>query len=109
MVIPTTDLLRLLERVIRADDLRAHPEQLLGPEYVDGFENIDAQAFATLARIAAGEAWEHEFPDTFAIPSALLHPGMMWRLVDYMESTDDFTTADAANFRRLASLIRSGS
>lgn len=78
-MIPTTDLLRLLERLVSADYLREHPTHVREEWYLGSFslDHDDVQSFATIARIAAGEVWEG-FPndDTVAVPAELLDAPM---------------------------------
>lgn len=74
-MIPTTDLLRLLDRLVSADHLRANPTHVREEWYLGSFslDHDDVQSFATIARIAAGEVWEG-FPagGTVEIPRNLL-------------------------------------
>ena len=57
-MIPFDDLLRLLDRLVNADSLRKDPAQLRRDGFGAFFLDYDDwQSFATLARIASGEAW----------------------------------------------------
>lgn len=81
-MIPATDLLRLLDRLVSADYLRQHPTHVREEWYLGSFtlDHDDVQSFATIARIAAGEAWEG-FPagGTVEIPRALLSARLLAR------------------------------
>jgi len=107
-MIPTTDLLRLLNAIIDADGLRAHPGDLTRDGFGTFCPDLDPQSFATLARIAAGEAWEGEFaPGHVPIPVDLLRPADLWRLYDLATSSEQIGNDAAEKIRRLATYSRS--
>lgn len=60
--IPVHQLVRLLDELIDAELLRSEPHRLsaeCGHEFARrDSRDLSPQSFATLARIAAGEAWE---------------------------------------------------
>ena len=81
-MIPATDLLRLLDRLVSADYLRQHPTHVREEWYLGSFtlDHDDVQSFATIARIAAGEAWEgYPAGGTVEVPRNLLDPRMLAR------------------------------
>lgn len=111
-MIPTTDLLRLLDHIIGADRLRSEPERIRVAD--DGFgadyDELDPQSFATLARIAAGEAWEDEWKtDRVSVPRNLLDNLTIYQAARALENEggDDAPPSEAvADLRRLSTLVR---
>lgn len=107
-MIPTTALLDLLHTVIHVDDIRNNPGRIRDASWLEEFDDFDPRSFATLARIASGEAWEGEFAsERIPVPAELLNPQTLRSLAylaDQARTTTD-TTLDAAavdSLRRLA-------
>lgn len=108
-MIPTADLLRLLDRIIHGDDLRADPDRLRRDDVpiVEHVEVLDAQSFATLARIAAGEAWENDYSgEPVNVPRSFLDERALMLAANFVEGHEHGYHDEARALRRLQNFAR---